>query len=611
MYCLIYGSKGWIGTQFTNLLDEHNISYSCGKSRIDDYTSTLSEILSCSPTHIISFTGRTHGENCNTIDYLEQKGKLVENIKDNLFGPIILSEIAKERNIHLTYLGTGCIFTYDDNHLFESETFGFTESDLPNFFGSSYSVVKGFTDRFFHLQKHVLNLRIRMPITDNYNPRNFITKITHYKHICSIANSMTVLPDLLPCVIELMKKNITGTLNLTNPGLISHNEILDMYKEIVDPSFEYQNFSLEEQHSILSSERSNNYLDTSKLSLYFPEVLHIKDSVRNCLIKYKHHIQSNGDILITGGCGFIGSNFINMFFPNMQFDNLINIDALYYAGNESNINMNIRNNTHYIFFNINITDNTKVSEIFSKFNITHIIHFAAQSHVDNSFSNPLQYSQDNIIGTHTLLDICYKHKKLIKFIHISTDEVYGQTSMTDSLDIKTEHSMLCPTNPYSATKAAAEMLVHSYYYSFKLPMIITRGNNVYGPNQYPEKLIPKFITQLLNDEKVTIHGDGCAIRSFIYVSDVVNAIIYILNKGKIGEIYNIGGDNNSEYSVINIAKLLIEKIKKTTNFEEWMTYISDRPFNDQRYSISNKKLLSLGWKQQVSLLDGISKILKI
>ena len=426
-----------------------------------------------------------------------------------------------------------------------------------------------------------------------------------------IANSMTVLPDLLPCVIELMKKNITGTLNLTNPGLISHNEILDMYKEIVDPSFEYQNFSLEEQHSILSSERSNNYLDTSKLSLYFPEVLHIKDSVRNCLIKYKNHIQSNGDILITGGCGFIGSNFINMFFPNMQFDNLINIDALYYAGNESNINMNIRNNTHYIFFNINITDNTKVSEIFSKFNITHIIHFAAQSHVDNSFSNPLQYSQDNIIGTHTLLDICYKHKKLIKFIHISTDEVYGQTSMTDSLDIKTEHSMLCPTNPYSATKAAAEMLVHSYYYSFKLPMIITRGNNVYGPNQYPEKLIPKFITQLLNDEKVTIHGDGCAIRSFIYVSDVVNAIIYILNKGKIGEIYNIGGDNNSEYSVINIAKLLIEKIKKTTNFEEWMTYISDRPFNDQRYSISNKKLLSLGWKQQVSLLDGISKILKI
>jgi dTDP-4-dehydrorhamnose reductase len=212
MNILVYGSKGWIGGMFINILKQNNILYTVGVSRVDSIEDVTNEIDNIKPTHIISFIGRTHGPGFSTIDYLEQKDKLVENVRDNLFSPFVLAQICDKKNIHYTYLGTGCIFKYDDNH-----PNGFTENDKPNFFGSSYSVVKGFTDMMMHMYPNVLNLRIRMPITNENNPRNFITKITNYKKICSIPNSMTVLTELLPYVLDMMKNNITGTINLTNP----------------------------------------------------------------------------------------------------------------------------------------------------------------------------------------------------------------------------------------------------------------------------------------------------------------------------------------------------------------------------------------------------------
>lgn len=292
MNILIYGSKGWIGNQFKKILEEKNINYIEGKSRVDNEIELLQEIVKINPSHIISFIGRTHGKigdkEYSTIDYLEEKGKILENVRDNLFSPLILADICKKRDIHFTYLGTGCIFTFDETHPYEEEINGFTEESMPNFFGSGYSTVKGFTDRLMKLYSGTaLTLRIRMPITGEKNPRNFITKITNYKNICSIKNSMTVLPELLPFIVKLMKDKTVGTLNFTNPGLISHNEILEMYKEIVDPEFTWQNFSKEEQSKILTSDRSNNYLDTTRLETLFPEVLNIKDSIRNILYKYK------------------------------------------------------------------------------------------------------------------------------------------------------------------------------------------------------------------------------------------------------------------------------------------------------------------------------------
>ena len=282
---LIYGGNGWIGGMMCVLLSKKNIVFVKSNVRVNDKKAVEEELYIENPTHVMSFIGRTHGNhngtNYTTIDFLEQKGRIRENVRDNLFSPLVLAILCSRRNIHFTYLGTGCIFTYDDEHPFGKVENGFTESSLPNFFGSSYSVVKGYTDRMINqINENALNLRIRMPITSEKSGRNFITKITTYKKICSVSNSMTVLPELLPFVLDMMKNNQKGTINLTNPGLISHNEILEMFKEIVDPEFTYQNFSQEEQRKILAADRSNNYLDTTKLEFFYTE--------KNCTPKYDY-----------------------------------------------------------------------------------------------------------------------------------------------------------------------------------------------------------------------------------------------------------------------------------------------------------------------------------
>lgn len=301
-------------------------------------------------------------------------------------------------------------------------------------------------------------------------------------------------------------------------------------------------------------------------------------------------------LLITGGYGFIGSNFINYYYNTNKEVKIVNVDALYYCANENNVFERIRNDqTRYKFYHLNLAETT-VEKILIDHDIDLVIHFAAQSHVQNSFSDALQYTKDNVLGTHMLLEACRKYGKIKKFIHVSTDEVYGESMLSDD-EKKTEESVLCPTNPYAATKAGAELIAQSYYYSFKMPIIITRGNNVYGPNQYPEKLIPKFIKLLQEGKKVTIQGDGSNVRAFLHVDDVCSAFELILEIGEIGEIYNIGSDEESEMSVLDVAKLLINKIKgQMVNCNDWIDYIEDRPFNDKRYYISNKKLKALGWQ---------------
>jgi dTDP-glucose 4,6-dehydratase len=614
MKILVYGSKGWIGNQFIQILKEGKMDYLLGKARVDSEKDVLEEIKTLNPSHVVSFIGRTHGkigEKCfTTIDYLEEEGKLIENIRDNLFSPLILAEICTELGIHYTYLGTGCIFKFDDEHPFGKEINGFTEESMPNFFGSSYSVVKGYTDRLMHLfNDSVLNLRIRMPITGSPNGRNFITKIVTYEKVCSVPNSMTILPELLPYVLDMMKKGITGTVNLTNPGLISHNEILEMYKEIVDPTFVWKNFSPEEQRKILSADRSNNYLDTSLLESLYPQIDTIKEGIKKCLINYSKERKEEVNLLITGGCGFIGSNFINYYFPKGKVTKLINLDAMYYCADEKNVSKEIRENDAYILVKGKLGDSELVCNLLKKYNITHVIHFAAQSHVQNSFEDSLIFTEDNVLGTHELLENCRKFGRIQKFIHVSTDEVYGESMNSVDEKHKTEHSILCPTNPYSATKAGAELIAQSYNHSYKMPIIITRGNNVYGPNQYPEKVIPRFIKLLKEDKKVTIQGSGTSVRAFLHAYDTAKAFECILEKGEIGEIYNIGCDEGMEYSVLEIAKILIKMIKGTDKYDDWIEYIEDRPFNDQRYYISNEKVKNLGWNIEMELKDGLKGII--
>ena len=284
MKWLIYGSKGWIGGMVKEYLESFipNDEVVDGVARVDCENDVENELVMVKPDRVLSFIGRTHGPGYSTIDYLEQKGKLVENLKDNLYSPLVLALLCKKHNIHFTYMGTGCIFTYDEEKKI------FTEDDQPNFFGSGYSTVKGFTDRLMHFfEDSVLNVRIRMPIIGKHHPRNFITKIVTYEKICSIDNSMTVLDELIPVMIDMAVKGITGTINLTNPGVISHNEILEMYKNEVDPEKTWQNFSLEEQSKILLSGRSNNELDATKLREMYPNVLPIKESVKKLFQQWK------------------------------------------------------------------------------------------------------------------------------------------------------------------------------------------------------------------------------------------------------------------------------------------------------------------------------------
>jgi dTDP-glucose 4,6-dehydratase len=282
---------------------------------------------------------------------------------------------------------------------------------------------------------------------------------------------------------------------------------------------------------------------------------------------------------------------------------------MYYCANENNVIESIRNDSKYKFIRGNLTDFHLVNHVLQEYSITHIVHFAAQSHVQNSFEDSIKYTYDNVLGTHTLLEASRKYGKLVKFIHVSTDEVYGESMNTVEESQKTEHSILCPTNPYAATKAGAELIATSYLHSFKLPIVITRGNNVYGPNQYPEKLIPKFIKLLQENKKLTIQGDGSSVRGFLHALDTAKAFEVILEKGQIGEIYNIGCDEGMEFSVMDIAKILIKMIKGTDNIDDYIEYIEDRPFNDQRYYISNEKLKNLGWNVEINLLVGLQDCL--
>lgn len=309
------------------------------------------------------------------------------------------------------------------------------------------------------------------------------------------------------------------------------------------------------------------------------------------------------NFLVTGALGFIASNFVNYMSLKYTHIKIIILDKKDYCSSIENINKQSHHNTEIIIGDIQ--NNELIYYILNKFEIDTILHFAAQSHVDNSFYNSIEFTKNNVLGTHILLETVRlyheKTNRLEKFIHVSTDEVYGEVK--DNI-ARNETSILNASNPYAASKIGAEAFAKSYYYSYKLPIIITRGNNVYGMNQYPEKIIPKFICQLLDGEKLTIHGQGLSKRNFIHIDDVVSAFEIIVLKGEIGEIYNIGSDHKNEFSVIEVSKILIGLINGDINMDnqdelnKYLMYVEDRKFNDFRYFISSEKLEKLGWKPQ-------------
>lgn len=303
-------------------------------------------------------------------------------------------------------------------------------------------------------------------------------------------------------------------------------------------------------------------------------------------------------ILITGGSGFIASHLINFLVKKYPEYFIVNLDKLDSCSSVYN-NEPVKDAKNYKFIKGDITSVDLMNYVLKSENIDTIIHAAAQSHVDASFGNSFDFTHNNVYGTHVLLEAA-KNAKIQKFIHVSTDEVYGSCNVK-----KDEESPTNPTNPYSASKAAAESLVRGYINSFSFPAIITRGNNVYGPNQYVEKLIPKFITRLLRNEKCCIHGDGSNRRHYLHVLDTVSAFDTVLHKGSIGETYNIGSPD--EFTNMEVAKKLIKIIKKSEN-DDWIEYVPDRAFNDTRYFLTFEKLSKLGWKPNYSFDDELQHV---
>jgi dTDP-glucose 4,6-dehydratase len=305
------------------------------------------------------------------------------------------------------------------------------------------------------------------------------------------------------------------------------------------------------------------------------------------------------NVMVTGGCGFIASNFLNIMkkrYPDIHF---VNVDKLDYCSNVQNVQPGVAT-----FVKGNVGNKELMEHLIEKYKFDAIFHFAAQSHVDNSFENALSFTMDNTHATHVLIEACRRHIPNVELIHFSTDEVYGE-SKTD-VPFTEDEGVLRPTNPYSASKAAAEMIVRSYIESFNMNIKVIRCNNVYGPNQYPEKLIPKFKRLLKNDEKCTIHGSQSSTikRAFMHVDDVVDAVDIVWKNGLPGEIYNIASDD--ELTVEEVTHLIIQAVKGTTDYEKWITCVNDRPFNDQRYYICAKKLKSLGWYQKKTRADLIN-----
>jgi len=319
----------------------------------------------------------------------------------------------------------------------------------------------------------------------------------------------------------------------------------------------------------------------------------------------------NKTILITGGAGFIGSHVVRLFVTKYPDYKIVNLDKLTYAGNLENLR-DIDTKPNYVFEKADITDVTTINALFTKYKFDGVIHLAAESHVDRSITNPLEFIMTNVVGTMTLLnaarDVWKDNNADKKFYHISTDEVYGSLGETG---LFTEETSYDPRSPYSASKASSDHLVRAYYHTYKLPISISNCSNNYGPNHFPEKLIPLSIHNIKNNKPIPIYGKGENIRDWLYVVDHARAIDVIFHKGVIGETYNIGGHN--EWTNIKLIKLLCDIMDKKLNrasgtSAQLITYVKDRAGHDLRYAIDSTKIQrELGWKPSLQFEEGLDK----
>ncbi|MEK5382283.1 dTDP-glucose 4,6-dehydratase [Niallia sp. FSL W8-0635] len=308
-------------------------------------------------------------------------------------------------------------------------------------------------------------------------------------------------------------------------------------------------------------------------------------------------------VLVTGGAGFIGGNFVQYMVNKYPDYDIYNLDLLTYAGDLTK-HKEIEKKDNYHFVKADIADRDAISALFEKEKFDYVTHFAAESHVDRSITDPEIFVVTNVLGTQVLLDAAKAVGGVTKFVHVSTDEVYGELDF-DPTTFFTENTPLQPNSPYSASKASSDMLVRAYHKTFGLPINITRCSNNYGPYQFPEKLIPLTISRVLNDQKIPVYGDGKNIRDWLHILDHCAAIDLVLHEGANGEVYNVGGHN--ERTNLEVVKTIISILGKSEDFIEFVT---DRLGHDKRYAINPTKLEALGWKPTYSFESGIAQTIQ-
>jgi dTDP-glucose 4,6-dehydratase len=329
-------------------------------------------------------------------------------------------------------------------------------------------------------------------------------------------------------------------------------------------------------------------------------------------------MNNNKTILITGGAGFIGSELVRHLIENTRYS-VVNIDKLTYSGNLQSL-VSVENNENYIFMQIDICDENELKRVFTENKPDIVMHLAAESHVDRSIDGPKEFIQTNIVGTFVLLEQVRNYwqklhglkKEAFRFLHVSTDEVYGDLNGKE--DFFLEDTAYDPSSPYSATKASSDHLVRAWFRTYQLPVLITNCSNNYGPYQFPEKLIPHIILNATEGKDLPIYGDGKQIRDWLYVNDHVRALLTVALKGKVGETYNIGGNNEVQNiqvveKICDILDTLIpDRLNGLSSYRELITYVQDRPGHDVRYAIDNTKIKSqLGWEPKESFKSGMQK----
>ena len=507
---------------------------------------------------------------------------LVQNLQINQsYMPIYLSELCRKNNIHLTYINQEMNWGDENLH---------------------------YIKKLLSLNENSLYLNLWMLVNEDLqkNSENMLLKIIHNTSDFDINGKYYISNtiDICPILYDLIRQKSNGSYELANPTPIEFVNLVQLYKEYfaVDlkndgntPQYkshtEIDTKLMEQKYFILPSYQSLQRL--------------FKKIRKNTVIVKDVSLHSRTTVLVTGGYGFIGSNLVHYLYHKYPKCKIINIDRLDYCSRKENLD-DLINSERVKCYDIDLSETKIIEEILNQHNVEYVFHLAAQSHVDNSFNNSLQFSKDNVYATHSLLEACKNYGKLIRLLHVSTDEIYGETLQLQPF---MENELPNPTNPYAATKVGAEYIVQSYYHCFELPVIIVRGNNVYGPRQYPEKMIPKFITAVLNNQPCTIAGNGLMQRNFIFVEDVCYGLVTVIEKGLIDNIYNIG--TSDEKSVLDIARIIINVIKgSNVNVDEYIQYVKDRYYNDFRYSINANKIRSLGWKPNMTFQEGLIKTIQ-